>query len=356
MASSGSDERDERSERGERAELTESPDKEPCGAIVFDASSGISLEEQKEIVAELNAISGGGPGSRIVPDAPDQEAKKKGILFPFIINMAALLILIAGFLFLANIHNKDVELIRRNTAIPGQTEQMMIQEIRLETSRQISEIENQMNEILLKLADVDSEMQQEYRQTLFILEEERARLLEQLLVTEELRRLSSEQEQIARIEDQMNGFYSVLNNQINFALLDEAMGTVNTMREFLAAPFFQQLPFESRRLTHLAVIGALEEAVGLLMEDPSAGRSMAQEELISELMTRNAALEQNIAALNIQGSEYQSLINLLETEQERQVNELNSTIAASNAQNTELQRQNTELQNQIEAIRALLTE
>ena len=55
---------------------------EPSGAVVFDTSSGISLEEQQEILSGINAMSG---GSRLVPEAAVTEAKKRGFLFPSVV-------------------------------------------------------------------------------------------------------------------------------------------------------------------------------------------------------------------------------------------------------------------------------
>ena len=338
-------------------ERVESLLKDTKDLIVFDENSGISIEEQKEIVAELDAMSGGGLGSRIVPNSPVENAKKKGFIFPLIINISAIALLTAGFLILSGIHNQDVELIRRNAAISGQTEQMMIEEIRLEVNLRIREIENQMNALLLRISEADSEMQAEYRQTLQMLEEERARLFEELLIAEELRGLGSEQEQINRIEDQMSGFYAAFNNQIANGLFNETFITINAMREFLAAPSLQQLhAFEIRRLSHLAIIDAMEEVIGFLLEDPQTGRNMAQEEHLSELIARNNALESELLSLSAQGSESLLAINRLQVEREQEIAELNNTLAASNIQNAELQRQNTELQNQIEAIRTLLAE
>ena len=54
--------------------------------IAFDSSSGISLEEQQEILAGINAMA---IGSRVVPQAAVTEAKKRGAMFPLFVNIGA---------------------------------------------------------------------------------------------------------------------------------------------------------------------------------------------------------------------------------------------------------------------------
>ncbi|MDR3166788.1 MAG: hypothetical protein LBT93_02500 [Treponema sp.] len=65
--------------------------------IVFDTTSGISEEEQREILAGIEGIAG---ENRIVsPSRPlKEEAKKRGFLFPLLVNIFALLLLGGGFL------------------------------------------------------------------------------------------------------------------------------------------------------------------------------------------------------------------------------------------------------------------
>jgi len=286
---------------------------DPSGAIVFDSTSGISLEEQQEILAGINAMTG---GSRLVSEAAVPKAKKRGFLFPLFVNIGAVILLVAGFLLLSHFHVQEEQGIRESYATLGLTERALIQEIRQETSRQLRAKENEINSILLLLSTVDAEyrllqdsleiltdaqqqraaalllMQEEYRTTLSGLQEERASIIEDSRVREvvlraqaeertrdlaarveqsevhlsaameELRLLSAEHERAARAESQMGAYYAAANSHIGEGRLDEASATLRTMREFLAAPSLQGIrTVEARRQTHLTAISALEGAV-----------------------------------------------------------------------------------------------
>jgi len=286
---------------------------DPSGTIVFDHSSGISLEEQQEILAGINAMTG---GNRLATEAAVPKAKKRGFLFPLFVNAGAVILLAAGFLLLSHFHVQEEQGIRESSATLGLTERALIQEIRQETSRQIREKENQIRNILSMLSTIDAEyrvlqdsigilteaqqeraaallqMQEEYRHTLSGLQEERALIIEDSrmreavlraqaeertrelaaqveqrelhlsAVMEELRHLSTEQERLARAESQMSAYYAIANSHINEGRLGEASAVLRTMREFLAAPSLQGIrAMDARRQTHLAAISALEGAV-----------------------------------------------------------------------------------------------
>ena len=333
---------------------------EPANQIVFDTSSGISLEEQQEILDGINTMTA---GTRLAGETAVTKAKKKGVLFPLLINIGALIILGLGFFLLSFFHNQDEQNMRESSAVLGFTERMLIQEIREETNRLINEKEAQINGILAKLSEADAEyrflsesmeslteaqmeraayllqVQEEYRLSLSDLRDERARILEDsrqreialrtqaeetaLALThdlgtamEELRRLGSEQERSARVENQMNGFYAAVNEQIRAGRLDEAWDTLNSMREFLASPSFHGISaIQTRRQTHLAAIAIMEEAVTRLKAEAPAfvpphpsetqggTQYEAQAEIIAGLTTRLASLEQELAALTAANSE-----------------------------------------------------
>ena len=150
--------------------------------IIFDTSSGISIEEQQEILAGINAMTGShrltghslgenGPGeSFLVPESALSGAKKKGFLFPLVVNIAALIFLVLGFVLLSFFQVNNEQEIRRSGVVLGHTERMLIREIRQETSQ---------------------------------------------AAMDELMRLGTEQERANRAEAQMSGFYVTLNNRIS---------------------------------------------------------------------------------------------------------------------------------------------
>jgi chromosome segregation ATPase len=127
--------------------------------IVFDAASGISLEEQGEILAGLDALPGKGR-LELAPESLRASAKKRGFLFPLLINGGGLVVLAAGFLLLSLFHDQAEPRIRGGEAALGITERRLIQEIRRETAREISEKERDISAMLAKLAGVDAELQE----------------------------------------------------------------------------------------------------------------------------------------------------------------------------------------------------
>ena len=324
---------------------------DPSG-VVFDTSSGISLEEQQEILAGIDAVTG---GSRLVPEASESGAKKRGILFPLLINIGALVLLGLGLVLLSMLHGNDEQSIRESSSTLGITERKLIQEIRRQTNTQISEKEKEIDGILSRLSAVDSEyrelqvsveslteaqkdraqsllkMQEDYRDSLSALQEERADILEESRMREaalrvqseegqqnlsaameELNALSAEKERTARVENQMGAYYAVLGRQINAGRLDEASATLGAMKEFLNAPSFQTLnTLRERRQSHLAAIAAMEEAVAeARRKDPEGAAAGDLAAAYESLKEEHAVLEkqleaqgQMIAASNASGSE-----------------------------------------------------
>ena len=379
---------------------------EPLDTIVFDTSSGISIEEQQEILAGIDAMAG---GRRLVPGTAAAKTKKKGFLFPLFVNVGALIILGAGFALLFLFHGQDEQSIRESSATLGLTERKLIQEIRQETNRQIDEKENEINDILSKLSEADTEyrglqasveslteaqkdraaallkMQEEYHSTLSGLQEEKDKIIEDSrqqevnlrtqaeeragelssqieesqaslgAAMEELRRLTNEQDLAARVEAQMDGYYTAVNEQINAGHLDEAAASLRTMRDFLDAPSLRGIrSLEARKQSHLAAIAAMEGAVAkaqLLMEADASQESApvqpeppvqttAQDEELADMREKYAALEQKaaeqeraIAAFGSQGSE-----------QDKKIAEYVNTITGLQSTNADLQSANAGLQ------------
>jgi chromosome segregation ATPase len=351
--------------------------KDETGAIVFDITSGISIEEQQEILAGINAMA---VGKRLSPEITVIKAKKKGFLFPLFVNIGAFILLVSAFILLAYLNLNDEQEMRESRSTLGFTERVLIQEIRQETDRQIREKEDQISDVLLKLQAVDAEykdlqisvesmtaaqkqraavllvMQEEYQRTLFGLNEERAGILEDSrqreadlraqaeerakafsslaepgsseldVAMEELRKLGTEQERANRAEMEMKGFYSLLNFQIETGRLDEASSTIKSVRDFLNAPSLSGIRvFEARKQTHLAAIDAMEKVIAT-----SGGvvviQDAAQEETIAELTAQNAALERSLAAFTATGADQNKII----AEYSATISRLESTNADQN--------------------------
>ena len=94
------------------------------GEIVFDTSSGISLEEQQEIMEGINAMAA---GNRLAPEETAvSAAKKKGFLFPLFVNIGAIVLLGLGFALLYFVHGYEEQDIRESSSALGLTERKLI--------------------------------------------------------------------------------------------------------------------------------------------------------------------------------------------------------------------------------------
>jgi len=191
--------------------------------IVLDSKSGISVEEQEEILSEINGIAennrrllsqgdakagtdGSGEASRAKTagkkDKPLFTAKKSGAVFPAVVNAAAVVILLgAGFLLFTFNQKKDAQ-VRTGNAVYNLTERALIEEIRKDTANKIALKEKEIESIAIRLSEVDDElnllyssnkdlsseqlaaqqrllsMQTEYRTSLGALRDERSLILE----------------------------------------------------------------------------------------------------------------------------------------------------------------------------------
>jgi chromosome segregation ATPase len=300
--------------------------------IGFEANSGISEEEQREILAQINGIaeknrlslSGGGSPDR---DNNQQRftAKKSGGLFPILVNAAAIAALVGGFLLLSSFQGKTDSQVREGVMVYNSAERALIEEIRKETSSRLEAKEREIALINSKLASIDTELQglysndgewdeykqaaedqlkatqEEYLATLAQLQDERSRILEESrtreaslqmqlenrtrelalvsqqsaaaidLARNELARLSVEQTQDTAVEAQMEAFFINLNTQITENRLDDAAATVKSMRNFLNTPGFQSLrSVQARRELYTQAINSFETIIETARKNPTS--------------------------------------------------------------------------------------
>jgi septal ring factor EnvC (AmiA/AmiB activator) len=332
--------------------------------IVFDTASGFSVEEQQEILNEINALA---RENRItVPgETLKAAAKKRGLLFPVLVNIGALLLLAFGLFLLWHFHSREDADIREGSLVLGLTERKLIQEIRRETSRLIGEKEREINDYLAKLADAGAEykeleasveslteeqqqraeyllkVQDEYRGAITGLQEERARILEDArsretelraqaeerarelasrieqsaseltAAQEELGRLSSDQERAARVESQMGGYYQQVHERIQAGELDNAAALLGSMRELLNAPSLQGIrSLESRKKNHLAAIDSLELGIAeaLRAREEAASSAAGVSSGVSSSTEETEALQRQIETLEAAVSQQQETI------------------------------------------------
>jgi chromosome segregation ATPase len=241
-------------------------------------------------------------------------------------------------------------------------------------------------------------LQEEYRSSLASLQNERSQLLESsrareaalrtqleaktrelAVVTEEaqtslndarseLERLSSDQEKAAVIESQLEGYYFLVNDQIQKELLTEAAGTLRVMREYLNTPVFQSIrSIQARRPLYAASIDLLERMV----QDLTASKADVaaappkggdEEQIIADLWRKNAELEETLESLNqaaASSADAEAGLKTQTTNLRTQTADLERRLAAAanaentlRARNTALEQQSTERERTISTLQA----
>jgi chromosome segregation ATPase len=326
--------------------------------IVFDTESGISEGEQREILEGIEKAVR--REQRSLGEAPRPAAKKQGVLFPLLVNLAGLVLLAGGLAFFLVFRDSGELRVRGTTALYNSAERALIREIRRETAQELDAKEQEIDSIFAKLTGVDDELrelyssnqeltveqkiteanlrrlQEEYRGNLDSLRDERSSILENSRAREaslraqfderagelavqaeqsrealsrarsELDRLSSDQEKAAAVEAHLGAMYLSAAAAINAGRLKDAAATLNSMRDFINTPSFQGIRIvQPRRTFYLSSITTLEELIGLAenlnaaVESAGTGQAGAgYEQAITQLEERNAALEEQVASLN----------------------------------------------------------
>ncbi|MDR2485252.1 MAG: hypothetical protein LBD55_07650 [Treponema sp.] len=126
--------------------------------IMFDTSSGISKEEQRGILSEIEEIT---TRNRLQPARADLtvKAKKRGLVFPVLVNIIALLLLGGGVFLFFLLQQQDARQFQEGDSYTGLTERQLIQTIRRETSDRIAMKDREIADILAKLAEIDLQLQ-----------------------------------------------------------------------------------------------------------------------------------------------------------------------------------------------------
>jgi chromosome segregation ATPase len=239
--------------------------------IIIDAKSGISVEEQNEILTQINGIAE--KNRRSLGGKTVLKAKRSGALFPLAVNIAALVVLCGGGFFLILFNTiKDAQ-VRTGGEVYNLTEKALIEEIRKETSQRIAAKDAQISLIVSRLEDVDRQlsqfqsgeltgeqlanrerllaMQNPYREELSHLQEERAQILEESRSEEariralleeragefkpdsaggELARLTGEQQILAAIDFQFAGGLASVNSFARDGKYEQAASTIENLR------------------------------------------------------------------------------------------------------------------------------
>ncbi|MDR2965992.1 MAG: hypothetical protein LBU88_09475 [Treponema sp.] len=286
--------------------------------IILDSGSGISIEEQREILSQINGIAEKNRRSLLEAAASIQDekkikinAKKKGI-FPLVVNIAALLILAGGGLSLYLVNSKKEHQIREGSGVFSITEQALIGEL--------------------------TAAQQEAYST--------------------LQQLATEQERAAAIDSYISGAITKISELILSDEFDLAAISIKELQNFIHTPSFEaNRAFISRKEFYIQSINSLEK---LIDDIRKSGYSyvMALEARNSHLENTVETMDNTINSLTSRNTEQASRIIQLQdtvTEKDRSISSLETEKNTLNQNVSSLQNTNTQQQNEIVQLNDQLT-
>jgi len=374
--------------------------------VVFDDKSGISVEEQQEILFKINGIA---EKNRKLLSQTTQinkgkiiiNAKKSGAGFPLVVNIAAIVILLIGVIFMFFFYGKKDSQVRIGKAVYDITERMLIQEIRKDTSEKLAEKDKKITTITTRLEEVDDELsklyssnqeltkeqiaaqekllasQNSFREELAVLQEERSKILEASRLREarlraqlderareyasaqqkvsgeldyansELDRLTTEQEKIAAIDAQFSGGLASAKEYINNEQYDQAESVVENLRNFCNTnTLASSRVFQSRREFYNQSIDFVEAMI--IDARKNSGSSLDSQQF--DLQAKNVKqqekineLQKTIDTLSKGGSEVNKKIGELQASN----NEKDAKISTLETDKTKSAADITRLQNTI---------
>ena len=286
--------------------------------IILDSNSGISIEEQREILYHINGIAERNKRSLLetASDFHDGKktkiaAKKKG-LFPLIVNIAALLILAIGAFLLYFINSKKEHQIREGSGVYSMTEQALIGEL--------------------------TAAQQEAYMT--------------------LQQLATEQERAAGIDAYVSGAITMISDLILKDEFDQAASSIKELQIFLHTPSFESnRAFITRKEFYVQSINSLEK---LIDDIRRSGYSyvMTLEARNSELENTVERMDNSINTLTSRNTEQAGRITQLQdnvTEKDRNISSLETERNSLNQTVSSLQNANTQQANEIAQLNDQLT-
>ena len=249
--------------------------------IVFDENSGISKEDQKDIIREIeqaaseNKLSAG-------PQAFVLHAERKGVMMPLLVNLLAVALLAAGGLVLYYFFQRGETTLKEEALTITTAEGKLIEQLKKEAeekllakNREISQIQGQLSEIDEQRRDLAANMdakvearEQELRLGMeAALEQERQRLRRQGISEDDINR------RLVALEAEKTGEFQAQLNAFKRQAEEERLATENSLKTM-------QQEFQA------SLAKASEERQQVL-----ADSRRREEELESQLAVRAEALE-----------------------------------------------------------------
>ena len=132
----------------------------PSGSeFVFDQSSGISKEDQQDILRHIDNVA---KSSRILagPDTWKLKPKRRGLMLPLVVNVVGLLVLVGGLYGLTLLLSVDRQKAVSGTASISSAEGRLLQEIKKEAEGRIQQKDKEIANIQEQMAALDREKAQ----------------------------------------------------------------------------------------------------------------------------------------------------------------------------------------------------
>jgi DNA repair exonuclease SbcCD ATPase subunit len=126
---------------------------------ILDEKSGISKEDQKEILEEIEKVS---RESRIsvTPETMAIKAMKKGFLFPLLVNILFVLLLAGGGFTLYTLFQRGETVLMEEGGAIASAEGKLIEELKRESEAALQAKNREINQIQSQLQDIDKQRQE----------------------------------------------------------------------------------------------------------------------------------------------------------------------------------------------------
>jgi DNA repair exonuclease SbcCD ATPase subunit len=127
--------------------------------FVLDESSGISKEDQQEILREIEKVS---QESRIsvTPETMAIKAVKKGFLFPLLVNVLFVVLLAGGGFTLYTLFQRGETVLMEEGGAIASAEGKLIEELKKESEAALQAKNREINQIQAQLQDIDKQRQE----------------------------------------------------------------------------------------------------------------------------------------------------------------------------------------------------
>lgn len=129
------------------------------GGLVFDQSSGISREDQREILKHIDQVA---KSSRILagPDTWKVKPKNRGIMLPIMVNVIGLAIMAGGLFGIRALFSNDTADQTSESVMLSSAEGKLLQEIKREAEGKLQDKDREIAAIQEKMAALDQEREQ----------------------------------------------------------------------------------------------------------------------------------------------------------------------------------------------------